>query len=651
MKRICPHFLLIFFFIALVSCNAKDDPNALIDTQFAPEVIDSCHILSPKTYSYLHNTKPPLGVKPVILVFDKLEESQIGTFADNIFDQFCEKKYSGNTFRKRGILIVASKSPELVQVRVGKTYDVYCRMKGSAAGADYLEMQKRAAERGIEEMVPVALKNVIKDIEECRALPWYKKIALKVSFLHVDVLMEDVATPSDSFFSQFYFRPFLYLVGGVKSFFGNWTLAFLFIAIVYMLIKNWIEDKINAYIRKRIDKESKNEDDKELNEKAYLGLKFIVTFLIKLVVTIPTFAAISILSSARMEDVIALQNAHIPSVELVENVTGWTNNTPGLWLVLLMVIVYYLKFLFCGMKGDFTLAHVSDRVQQDCYQNSPKYRKSLDTRIDTGYNRRFIQGAISMVGHFLPQIGFQHNFHEVDTTTVQDNINDYDEDGKPKKQPFDFFFLDVNDSLYKSSPALALQVNTHREALYLAFLVGIIAITLLSYTYVVYFLILWSVQLLFRVISEYRYAYKYYANIIKEYNPLRLFREVWITDVIFFSIMALLLAVLLPSHTSKTTDAVEEVQKALPEDLSGLYFVSKADGENTKGVTARLVKDQFDNYIMQVYSDKPMRRIPLTLDKNAGLFHSNILGDGYITYDEQTKSITINFSELWILTN
>ena len=256
-----------------------------------------------------------------------------------------------------------------------------------------------------------------------------------------------------------------------------------------------------------------------------------------------------------------------------------------------------------------------------------------------------------MVLHFLPNIGFHHNFHEVDTTTVPDNTNELDDDGKPKKQLMDFFFLDVDAPLYKQSPALALQVNTHREALYLAFFVGVIAITLLSYTYVVYFLVLWAVQLLFRMVIEYRYAHKHYVNMIQEYNPLRLFNAVWMTDLIFFSVMALLLAVLLPSYTSKTIAAVEEVKKALPEDFSGLYFVSKADGQPVKGVTARLLKDNYNNYIMQVYSDKPMRRIPLTLDKDAGYFHSDILGDGYITFDEQTKSITINFSELWILTN
>jgi len=237
MKHIVFPGIVLCLIVSFVSCNAKDDPNALLDTQFAAEVIDSSHILSPKTYSYLHNIKPPLGVKPVVVAVDRIEDSQMGTFADNLFDQFCEKQYSGNTFSKRGILVVASKNPELVQVRVGRTYDVYCRMRGSAAGADYLSMQKECLSKGIDEMCPIALRNVVEDIEHCRELPWYKKLLLKVSFMHVDVLMDDLATPSKSFFSQFYFRPFLFVVGGVKSIFGSWVLSFLFIAIVYTLIK------------------------------------------------------------------------------------------------------------------------------------------------------------------------------------------------------------------------------------------------------------------------------------------------------------------------------------------------------------------------------------------------------------------------------
>ena len=651
MKRFFVIGIVLCILVSFVSCNAKDDPNALLDTQFAAEVIDSSHILSPKTYSYLHNVKPPLGVKPVVVVVEKIENSQMGTYADDLFDQFCEKKYSGNTFRKRGVLIVASKSPELIQIRVGKTYDVYCRMRGSAAGADYLSMQKECSIKGIDEMCPVAFRNVIEDIEHCRELPWYKKMALKVSFMHVDILMDDLATPSDSFFSQFYFRPFLYVVGGIKSIFGSWILSFLFIAILYTLLKNWAENKINTYLAKKIEQESQTDNDREFYAQVYYGIKLIGVFLLKLIVTIPTLAAISILSSARMEDIMTLEFAHIPSVNVMESVTSWSNDTPGVWIVLLLMMVYYMKFLFCGPKGSFTLAHVSDKVQQYKYQTQAGYRRSLDARIKYGYNRRLIQGMLKIVGCFLPSVVEHHNFHEIDTTTIDNHINDTDDEGKPKEQLFDLFFLSSDSPEYRTSPALALQINTHREALYLTFFVGIVAITLLSFTYVVYFLVLWLVQLVCRIVSEYYYSKKNLFNSIKELDLTRLVKRVWLTDVIFYMVMLALLFALSTSYTPKDIEPVAEVRKALPDDFGGLYFVPKADGENVKGVTARIIQDNTGSYFLQVYSDKPMRRFGLILDEEAGVFHSDILGDGYITYDEQTKTIEINFSDLWILTN
>ncbi len=138
-----------------MACDAKDNPNALIHTEFTTEVYDSSHLLAPKTYSYLKNLTPPLGIKPVVVVLDSIANSQMGTLAEDIFDQYCEKTYSGKTFKNRGVLILASKHPELIQVRVGSTCDIYCRMKGSAAGADYLEMQQETTYRGIDKFCPV----------------------------------------------------------------------------------------------------------------------------------------------------------------------------------------------------------------------------------------------------------------------------------------------------------------------------------------------------------------------------------------------------------------------------------------------------------------------------------------------------------------
>lgn len=648
MKRFGQSFLTVFILMALLSCSAKDNPNALIDTQFASEVIDSSHVLSAKTYSYLHNLKLPLGVKSVVVAVEKIEESRIGTYADELFDKFCEKEYSGNSFNQRGILIVASKNPELVQVRVGKTYAVYCRMRGSAAGADYLSMQKEAGKRGIDEMCPIALNNVLRDIEDCRDLPWYKKVALKVSSTHIEMFLDDVATPSESFFNQFYFRPFLYVVGWVKSIFGNWTLSFLFIAIVYIVTKSRLEDKLHAYINRKARQNSSSSDEFRTNLIFYEMLCSIVVFLVKLVITVPTLAAISVLSTSRMEDILALRNAHIPSVNMMESVTEWTNSVPALWLVLIMMAVYYIKFLFCA-KGVFTYGHLPNSTQIMMYQKSEDFRFGLDLLMQTGYNRNMIQKLFGTLFTVAFNALHTHNFQELTNVQVQNGQPDTDDNGKPKKRLIDFFFIDKDDALYQQAPALALQINTHREAIFLTFFVGLFATAVLSYAYIIYFTILWTVQLFYRIIAEILFARK--MNMGAGFDPLRLMRKVWKTDVIFIISMTVLFLILSPSYTPKTTDTIAEVQKALPDDFSGLYFVPKADGKNVKGVTARLFQSTEGEYYLQIYSDKPVQRYGLVLDKEQGTFYNDILGKGFITYDEQTKTIKINFEERWILTN
>lgn len=97
--------------------------------------------------------------------------------------------------------------------------------------------------------------------------------------------------------------------------------------------------------------------------------------------------------------------------------------------------------------------------------------------------------------------------------------------------------------------------------------------------------------------------------------------------------------------------AVENGNISLPSELTGLYFVPKAEGIFSKGITARISETGNGKYDMAVYSDMPIKHYSLTLDRGNALFHSEQLGDGHISYDAQTRTTTINFSDEWILTN
>ncbi len=630
MTKLTSFFYAFLGVILFVACDAKDNANALINTQFGTEICDSSHLLAPKTYSYLKNLTPPLGIKPVIVVVDKIEKSEMGTIAENIFDKYCEKTYSGNTFRNRGVLILASKNPELIQVRVGSTYDVYCRMKGSAAGSDYLEMQLETAKRGIDELCPVALQNVFKDIEAARDQPWHKRLALRFSHFNLQYFLGDIASPSQGFFNQFYFRPFVYLIGLVKSILGNWILSFLFIVVVYYLTKRYVL--------------------KLLSQKLESPIPELIMFVVGLVITIPSLAAIAVLSSSRTEDIIALQEAHIPSAEIVETVTHWSTQIPPLWLLMVMLMVYYLKYLL-SISFVFADSHLPDDLQQWVFQNNKQYHDKIILLAKYGVQRGLISRlSQQMASGAIDSFG-EHNFHEMDNTHINHGQDEYDENGEVKKRPIDLMFYNEDSPQFKQAPSLAVMLNTAKEALIMTLFLGIISISLLSYTYVVYFIILWGVQLIYRLYIEYRYALREFEKVRNRLIPFRIGKIIWFFTLGFFLFMAVVLFILRPSYEEKDTVAIAAVEKSIPEDLTGLYFVKTMDGENVSGATARIAEDGNGNYLMKVYSDLPTRNFPLQLDKEKALFHSDILGEGYIIYDKQTKSININFSDLWVITN
>ena len=134
----------------------------------------------------------------------------------------------------------------------------------------------------------------------------------------------------------------------------------------------------------------------------------------------------------------------------------------------------------------------------------------LDEAITNGINRNFVQKLFKGVSLIVLNAIFHHNFQEINDRMV---VNSDEEGEKTTRLLIDCLFLDRNASLYKEAPFLAILVNTHREALCFSFFVGLIAISVLSYTYAVYFLILWSVQLVMYVFHAYMYSFYFYFGL------------------------------------------------------------------------------------------------------------------------------------------
>ena len=191
---------------------------------------------------------------------------------------------------------------------------------------------------------------------------------------------------------------------------------------------------------------------------------------------------------------------------------------------------------------------------------------------------------------------------------------------------------------------------------------------LLPCAWVAYLSILWGVQLMARVVAEVRLARRDFAEDIQGLESNKLLRHVWPSYVVLLLLLPLVALIPTPTYTmpelsfhhalssevsapADSGEVVVPVKPVLPPDITGMYFLSRADGVAATGATARISRGADGRYYMQVYSDYPTRRFALTWDEERGILHSDVIGVGCVKYDSKYQSTEINFSDIWVLIN
>lgn len=633
--------LMLVLSVGASSCSSCSNPNETIRTQFGVTVDDSLQILSPKTYSYLKSVTPPPGLVPIVVTVDSIGELEIGSYADDLFDEYCDKKYDGSTFSRRGVLVVVSRHPELVQVRVGSTYSIYTRMKGATAGSKYLTYQENIPEKGLDETCVLMFENTLQEIEYCRNRAWYEQLLTKISIAHVTEFLDEMSTPSEGFFSQFYFRPFLAVVSFFYGMLGNWLLAFACIAILWHLITYWTEELMKRYVKKKWGKDL-----------VRLHLANVAIYLLKAGIgaflTIPTLAAVIVMSSARMEDIITLHAAHIPFIDTINWHSDILSGMPSPWIILLLVIIFYARYIL-NPPAYYTLSAYSSQSQ--LYGKMPELaQQDTSAFVMKGKHRKMMQGFLNWVT--MAAASTVHTGSATLDTEVT-RVNDYDTDEEKKeKQQKGLFFFTIYDDEYAVRPFYCAWVNTHREALVFSMLVALSAVVLLSQAFVLYFLASWTVHLAGRAWNE----WKFYRSMLKgttlssHFNFAGVLKENKVSYIVTAVVVALVLLFCIPSPNTKTVETVD-MTRAIPQDITGLYFVTEQGGEKVKGVTARVQQVDETTYTFTIYSDMPERRYTATYDSPTATFTSTELGNGRVEFLGQTNHLTIKFSTGWTLQN
>lgn len=296
MKKI---YLLLSFLSAFFLLSACSD-----DTEqclYSPKVFDTGNLLSNKVKEEFLNFDYPAGIVPVLFAADSIEPIKMGAYADECFDALVDSISESKDFKRRGMLVLVSRNPELIQIRLGSRYRVYCNMTGATSGVDYLNLQKQIREKGIEETLPLFLQNTSVRIQELNALPSYKKYRINSAVSAISTCLEYIGTPSENFYGKCVLTPILKTTSLGYYVFKSWLLTFMFICLI-MLLCRWALFLVV----------------KRLLQKHVIGLIWsqkIINWGLGLLFSISAAASAIILSSGHMEDAIALQAIGVPFIE------------------------------------------------------------------------------------------------------------------------------------------------------------------------------------------------------------------------------------------------------------------------------------------------------------------------------------------------
>ncbi|MCE8616591.1 hypothetical protein K0E65_08640 [Bacteroides fragilis] len=296
MKKI---YLLLSFLSAFFLLSACSD-----DTEqclYSPKVFDTGNLLSNKVKEEFLNFDYPAGIVPVLFAADSIEPIKMGAYADECFDALVDSISESKDFKRRGMLVLVSRNPELIQIRLGSRYRVYCNMTGATSGVDYLNLQKQIREKGIEETLSLFLQNTSVRIQELNALPSYKKYRINSAVSAISTCLEYIGTPSENFYGKCVLTPILKTTSLGYYVFKSWLLTFMFVCLI-MLLCRWALFLVV----------------KRLLQKHVIGLIWsqkIINWGLRLLFSISAAASAIILSSGRMEDAIALQAIGVPFIE------------------------------------------------------------------------------------------------------------------------------------------------------------------------------------------------------------------------------------------------------------------------------------------------------------------------------------------------
>ena len=382
MFRIILAALVVLFLFS--SCGNHFD-----EKQYNLVVDDSLDIISPQEENYFHDSIFPIGIAPYLLSIDSLDQAAPGVTADELFTEIVEKHPESEAFEKRGFLIIVSKKPLLIQTRAGSEIKDHCRWKGITAGQEYIKIQQVANNDSLDKSLRMLSEYLKIRLPEIANITFWNKMQYNGIASYISGEIEEFGMPSESFYSNFLLEPVIKLRLWELETLGTWWLTYLIMAIVIFLLT-----KVLEFIIKRGTKRIKNQ-----------SLSWLTSFALKAILgiylSIPALSSAVVLSSGRLEDVLALQASGIPLIDYFSLSASSYSIAAPIWLAIILYILRVMK----GMAPHsdlYTASHFPDAVQKD------SYNKLVDNK---PHAAGFVQGMATR-GRYFEEVLSEEEFIE-----------------------------------------------------------------------------------------------------------------------------------------------------------------------------------------------------------------------------------------------
>lgn len=633
MKKISV-ILAITFAVILTSCGRNDYK----DTSYLPVVQDEAELLSPRSEAFFKNYQFPRGIVPVLYTVDSIPAMETGICANELFDQIADESPDENAFRQAGLLVLVSRSPELIQVRVGSGYASFFSMKGVTAGYGYLKMQQRIKDDGLEGALPLFVDCISEEVNQYRNLSWWQKIRVKNGIGFIHEFLSDCGTPSDSFLNKVYFRPALCLLTWVHGMVHNWFISLLIILVMIWGLKYWIESLSQKKILQRVSEDKDDLDNRVFNNVISFAAGSWIGKVFAAFATFPVLASLTMLSNTRMEDYLVMKSFEVPFVDMIDWSDRFNNVAAPIWLIGILAVVFYIYYMLSA-DGGLVMAFLPPKVQTMMLDQSETSRNLCDSLLRGGIVRQHI------LSHLISSADYDS------APSQDDNAEDADLDSRDLLNAM--FFHTKNSPLYKAAPLTAIYTNYHREMLFYVSLL-IIGISLLCPTPVVFFFVaVFAVSALVRIHKSYtgikRMKLPWSTHFAPGMSEFFLSKDKLLSYAYFIILLALI-SFMNPLKEVEVKDTIETAVVRTYQ-LEGPYFVEQSGSNlNMAGATAKIEKIDAQNYQLSVFSRYPTKVYDLQYDERTYLFTSAQLGEGSVEYNKDIDKITVKFTSGWVFT-